>query len=201
MSNPSPHRNHAVNIGRPSPTVNTKAAMAVMQQLWANQTTGDTDDVFMPEAPKFEVFSDDPSQSASKSLTASAAGQSGQKMQIYCDAPEERISLASAAKKPVPKATIDAAGGGFQIYNDNIESEPQKTAPFAIFSDENSDQPEKAAPFAIFTDENPVEPPKAAPFTIFSDENAGAAAGSRAGATNYQEDLMEQVNIILVSIS
>merc|ERR1719414_1464439 len=46
----------------PSPTVNTKEALAVMEQLWS--TTADNDSVFIENPPKptpqFEIFSDEP---------------------------------------------------------------------------------------------------------------------------------------------
>ena len=201
---PSPHRNHHGGMYggncRPSPTVNTKAAMAVMQQLWANSTSADGDDVFMPEPPKFEIFSDAAADESASSPAAAAA----------CATPAvehvERISLASVAKKAKPVVLTEKAASSFPIFEDNAENAPVAAKPqpaFRIFSDvqpaEETKQSAAAAPFSIFTDEAP-----AAPFQIFSDETpvgepvkktAAAPFAIHSDSGNQQEMDMAQVFI------
>ena len=61
---PSPH-GHKKSIFHPSPTVNTKEALALMQQLWSTSTTeidSNTSEPTPVPAPRFQIFSDENSE-------------------------------------------------------------------------------------------------------------------------------------------
>jgi len=193
---PSPHRNHHGGMlggnCRPSPTVNTKAAMAVMQQLWANSTSADGDDVFMPEPPKFEIFSDAAAEESTSGPPATAVSSAPVVDHV------ERISLSSVAKKGKSALFAEKAASGFPIFEDNVEvpEVAAKSQPaFSIFSDEQLAEDNKqsaAAPFQIFSDETSVgEPIKkaaaaATPFTIHSDSENQQEDKENIPLTDYE---------------
>jgi len=110
---PSPHgMKGQTPITHPSPTVNTKEAMAVMQQLWSKPVgEEDREPQPLPQAPNstpFQIFTDSAPQPAPASF------------QIFTDSSE---SAPPAAPSP------------FQIYTDSAAP-----APFPIFSDSSAPQ-------------------------------------------------------------
>jgi len=113
---PSPHGNKGPVMSGPSPTVNTKEAMAMMQQLWS-KPVGEpsfvipseltpTDQQKQHQQQKFEIFSDDRPTP----------------IPIYGDQEPE---------KPAPFPIFsDQESAPFPIFSD------QQAAPFPIFSDQ-----------------------------------------------------------------
>ena len=169
---PSPHRSAVSSVGgyKPSPTVNTKAALAVMQELWSqnvdNTVADSSDDVFFPGAPKFEIYSDE---------GAKPTPSTAPKFEIFSDEnqPKPRFEIFSDEPAKEPAAPT------FQIFSDEMqkavplsqhrETETAGNAPkFEIYSDQKRVSP--TPKFEIYSDEKNVAA-QSAPFPIFSDEN------------------------------
>ena len=76
-SAPSPHGRKVPNC-LPSPTVNTREALAVMDQLWS--TSAENDEVFVdkPPKPQFEIFCDNSSGGGSGSAPLTGPSQAPQ---------------------------------------------------------------------------------------------------------------------------
>ena len=125
---PSPH-GHKLPNTHPSPTVNTKEALAVMQQLWSNSAVNDS--VFSNSAPaaqeaKFEIFSD-------SSAPAPAAG-----FEIYTD-PTEQVPCGSVPTVPAAPFQIfsDDSGKENAIVNNARKSKSSKGLVFNLDDKEN----------------------------------------------------------------
>jgi len=107
-------------MSHPSPTVNTKEAMAVMQQLWCKQVGDeDSDPQPLPQEIKkstpFQIYTDTTELDQQPKSTP---------FQIFSDEPSP----------PPPSAQ-------FPIFSDSRD--PSPPAPFAIFSDTSAPQPSK----------------------------------------------------------
>ena len=96
---PSPH-GHKKSIFHPSPTVNTKEALALMQQLWSTSTTeidSNTSEPTPVPGSRFQIFSDENSEPPPSA-----------KFEIFADKTEE-----------VPKLPVKIP---FQIFTDDKEN-------------------------------------------------------------------------------
>merc|ERR1719187_1021822 len=124
---PSPHGSKAPCWSQPSPTVNTREAMAEVQQMWRNASVAPDPSVPALAPAPFAIFSD---ENAAPPPTA----QSAAPPPIFCD---ENAPPASTAKAP------------FTIFSDE-NAEPQRiskaAAPFTIFSDEKQPEVVKLRP-------------------------------------------------------
>jgi len=126
----------------PSPTVNTKEALAVMEQLWS--TSADNDSVFIDNpsnpSPQFVIFSDESAGRVASSKVSAPVVP----FQIFSDnSDKENI--------PVPP---------FQIFSDSTDKENVPAVPFQIFSDNPENENAPAVPFQIFSDKEnaPAKP-------------------------------------------
>ena len=116
---PSPHGSKAPCWSQPSPTVNTKEAMAEMQQMWCNASVAPDPPAPSPAPAPFAIFSDE---------NAAPSAAVVQPFPIFCD--ENAPPAGSAAP--------------FPIYSDENAEPPKNSVsaatPFPIFSDENGAQ-------------------------------------------------------------
>ena len=132
---PSPH-GHKKPLFHPSPTVNTKEALALMQQLWSTSSEMDPNTSEPALAPKhqFQIFSDE-----EPALVSAPAP----KFEIYVDKTEEVPKLATkipfqifsddkenAVVKPPKKwKAVDVPGSNFDKENQVLDTENDENMP------------------------------------------------------------------------